>query len=161
MEIYLSFFYCKWELTFTFMLQLARALKELEKEDSLGNRIATNLVVVTADREFWNRYKKLNSQLSGLKPGTPEHDELTLQIKETALRMGGKFLRFDNCIHTGRQGKGPTKAEINRAERKDDLISDPRHYKNKTRNIELLTSRENRKFHIKLLLEKDAVKIIH
>ena len=143
------------------MLQLARALKELESEDSNGNRIPVNLVVVTADREHFNEYKKLQSILSTLKRGTAEYEKLEAEIKATALKMGGKFLRLDNCVHTGRQGKGPTKAEINRAERKDDLISDPRHYKNKTRNIELLTSKEKRKFHIKLLLEKDGVKIIH
>ena len=143
------------------MIPLALALKEMEAEDRNGNRKPNEVVFATANREAWNQYKKYSLQLTKLGADDTARATLQAKIDKAAALMGGKFIKVKQCVTTGMQGKSPAKAEIERALKHDDLIRDPRHYKNKTRNIQVLGSGEKRKFHIKLLLQLNRIKVIH
>lgn len=138
------------------MITLAIALKEMEKLNARGARIPFSVAYITADREAWHRYKRITAQMEQVKPNTEQHK--LLQEKRNSLNIGGRAIILNKCVMTGRS-KSPPGDVIIKTELRKQLLKDPRHWKNRTRNFKLQNG-ELRKAHIRTMMEFNKQPII-
>jgi hypothetical protein len=125
------------------MLTRAAALKTMEKLNGKGHRIPFQIAFVTADRDAWRRYNRINAELKALNPEDPKRKDLQSQME--SIDLGGKVIRHTPCVLTGTRGK--------HAKTMTEMVKNPRHWVNKTRNIQLQPSEQIRKIHNALIVE--------
>lgn len=76
-------------------------------------------------------------------------------------RQGGTVKRYSNCISTGTRNKGERKQKVRTTVQvPTGTTKRPDHFKNATRNLQLLPSRQIRKLHIWLIIEFNGKKVI-
>ena len=64
---------------------------------------------------------------------------------------GGEYIFFDECIKHNHLTMSERKANKNNAEQKIEIIKNPNHYLNSTRNIMRVSSGELVKIHLRLI----------
>ncbi|MFA9220250.1 MAG: hypothetical protein ACEQSL_03585 [Sediminibacterium sp.] len=135
---------------------MGAVLKDMEKLDANGHRIPFKIGYMTAVRENWIKFQKLEKQLEHLKKDSEEYKEI--QSKLQKLDIGGRAVIIPKCTMTGRS-KSPAGATINAADQKKQLIKDPRHWQHLTRNFRI-TATETRKAHWRLFMEYNNESVI-
>ena len=77
-------------------------------------------------------------------------------------KEGGEVKRYTNCISTGTRNKGERKPTANpvTVAPANATSKRPDHFRNATRNLQLLPSRQIRKLHILLITEFNGKKVI-
>jgi hypothetical protein len=138
------------------MITVSAALKDMERVDNRGFRVGFSVSYLTVNRDNWKKFGKLQSQLDGLKKGSAEYKQVKSKID--LLDIGGKVVVINKCTMTGRN-KSPNGEVIKDADQKHQLIKDPRHWQNRTRNFRL-SNGETRKCRIRLIMEYNNETVI-
>lgn len=124
------------------MIQRAAALKIMERVNSNKGRIPFQISFVTADRDAWRKFKRLEALKESLSKDDPKRNDLQSQMDD--IDLGGKIISHSDCILSGTRGQNVKKQA--------PLLKDPRHWVNRTRNIKFQPSGQIRKIHNALII---------
>lgn len=111
----------------------------------------------TASRDAWKKYKSLTARAEKLRK---KADREKLMAEAAALGIGGRYIAHARCASMRTRG---IHAKLEAAEARHSISyrANPRHYKNRTRNIKLLPTHDVRKLHISLLMEVNNQNVLY
>ena len=143
------------------MISKNEALKQMETT-AHGKRVPFSIAFITADRAAWEKKKRLLQELKALKPETEEYRQLEHRIN--ALDVGGRIIEHHDCVLSGSRGMHVKNASTNNESNtniRTEAAKNPRHWRNRTRNILFRPSQQIRKCHISLITGFNGKEVIY
>lgn len=145
------------------MISKAQALQTMQKTNNDGKRVPFSIVCLTADRVKYHHKKQLKAKLLTLVAGSSEFNELQAKIK--SINAGGKLFRHGACVSTQPRGLHAAPATKPDTKPLNEVLNPhtkrPAHFKNRTRNLELVPSKNTRKVHIDLILKINNIPVLY